>query len=248
MKKKITITICCLFFVTLYAYADYKGVLFKVTGSGVTIGIGETGIDYTLIFDGEDSDSVITWMEDEDVLDINKSLTFSGGYERHIVLFPTASTLGPTAPTPVSIGTARGLLHDADAEQSFITVEIPSDWNGTSDIDFEILWSGESGDVIANGETVIHKISYRSIAIGEAIDTGTAINTGVTYTQSGAGTDKQIFESEVILDYDSIVQPLTAGDNIYIVYSYDATTSTYSGGPIVYHWEIKYISNKMPYN
>jgi hypothetical protein len=36
------------------------------TNNNLTIGSGSAGVDYTLTFDGADSDGVITWMEDED--------------------------------------------------------------------------------------------------------------------------------------------------------------------------------------
>jgi hypothetical protein len=45
--------------------------------SGLTIGAGVAGIDYTLTFDGETNDGVLTWMEDEDYFQFNDSATFS---------------------------------------------------------------------------------------------------------------------------------------------------------------------------
>ena len=36
------------------------------TNNNLTIGAGSAGVDYTLTFDGADSDGVLTWMEDED--------------------------------------------------------------------------------------------------------------------------------------------------------------------------------------
>ena len=50
----------------------------------LTIGSGSAGVDYTLTFDGADSDGVLTWMEDEDhfkfsddvVMDSTKKLYF----------------------------------------------------------------------------------------------------------------------------------------------------------------------------
>ena len=37
------------------------------TNNNLTIGSGSAGVDYTLTFDGESADGVITWMEDEDL-------------------------------------------------------------------------------------------------------------------------------------------------------------------------------------
>jgi hypothetical protein len=43
------------------------------------IGAGAAGTDYTLTFDGETTDGVITWMEDEDWFSFNKTLSTAGG-------------------------------------------------------------------------------------------------------------------------------------------------------------------------
>lgn len=54
------------------AFADGTTSVFSVVASGdtlvrnLTIGRGEAGVDYTLTFDGETNDGVITFMEDED--------------------------------------------------------------------------------------------------------------------------------------------------------------------------------------
>lgn len=48
-----------------WTYVDGSGTLTPVVGS-FTIGTGAAGVDYTLTFNGETSDGVITWMEDED--------------------------------------------------------------------------------------------------------------------------------------------------------------------------------------
>jgi len=40
-----------------------------------TIGVGAAGVDYTLTFDGENSNGVLTWMEDEDELHVQTSKT-----------------------------------------------------------------------------------------------------------------------------------------------------------------------------
>jgi hypothetical protein len=42
--------------------------------TGVTIGYGRAGIDYTLTFNGETNDGVITWMEDEDYFALSDDL------------------------------------------------------------------------------------------------------------------------------------------------------------------------------
>lgn len=48
----------------------------RIKSTGVNIGAGAAGIDYTLTFDGETNDCVITWMEDEDYLKFNDDIMF----------------------------------------------------------------------------------------------------------------------------------------------------------------------------
>ncbi len=50
----------------------------SLLGGNVTIGIGAAGVDYTLTFDGEDADGVITWMEDEDRFDFADAVLVTG--------------------------------------------------------------------------------------------------------------------------------------------------------------------------
>ena len=40
----------------------------------LTIGSGSAGVDYTLTFDGADSDGVLTWMEDEDLFKFSDAI------------------------------------------------------------------------------------------------------------------------------------------------------------------------------
>jgi len=66
-------------------YAIRTGTGIHVLGDDVTIGQGAAGQDYTLTFDGESNDGVITWMEDEDYFQIaddtvfDLDVTMSGG-------------------------------------------------------------------------------------------------------------------------------------------------------------------------
>ena len=60
------------------------GPVAKLLGTSLTLGDGTAGTDITVTFDGETSDGVLTWMEDEDhfkfsddiVIDSTKKLYF----------------------------------------------------------------------------------------------------------------------------------------------------------------------------
>jgi hypothetical protein len=54
-------------------------ILSQPNTQGLVIGVGEAAIDYTLTFDGETNDGVITWMEDEDVFTMACGLGLDAG-------------------------------------------------------------------------------------------------------------------------------------------------------------------------
>ena len=58
-----------------WSYDDGANTLTPVVGS-FTIGTGAAGVDYTLTFNGETADGVITWMEDEDQFRFNDTGSF----------------------------------------------------------------------------------------------------------------------------------------------------------------------------
>ena len=148
-----------------------------------------------------------------------------------------------TPPTPVGLGLAWGLIFDADGETAVLMTKIPSDWDGASDLTFTIVWTTKNGVVIANTETVIWKISWRSRALGEIVNDGTAVSQQVTYTQSGAGTHLKIISSELTLDHDNTDQPISAGDCLFLQLSRDMTNDTYGDDAIVVGCSISYTSN-----
>jgi len=170
---------------------------------------------------------------------------FVSNYTVSIDFAPSHATVGGTAPTATTIGTSRGLAFDADAEIVFLEFEVPGDWVGTSNMELKVYWVPEAGVAMSNTETVKWDISYHSTAEGEAIDNGTQKDTTATYTQSGAGTDKELIETELILKYDDANQPLTKGDIVTIVFNRDMTADSYASDAVVQKWEIDYTSNTL---
>ena len=64
-------------------YGEFDTNLVKINGTfqstgNVTIGDGSAGVDYTLTFDGEDNDGVITWLEDEDAFNMTGKVRITG--------------------------------------------------------------------------------------------------------------------------------------------------------------------------
>ena len=64
-------------------YGEFDTNLVKINGTfqstgNATIGVGAAGVDYTLTFDGETNDGVITWLEDEDIFNMSGGITTTG--------------------------------------------------------------------------------------------------------------------------------------------------------------------------
>lgn len=167
-------------------------------------------------------------------------------YTRHHDVQSSEASQGATAPTPVTIGTARCLGFDADAEVVFLNIEIPSEWDGASDMIFRIHWISESGDALADGETVKWDATYRANAPGVAIDNGTAVTATATHTQVGAGIDKEHLMTNITIDYDNVNQPLIADNGLYIQFNRDMSGDTYTGDGVVCRWDLQYTANKLP--
>ncbi|MCK5018781.1 MAG: hypothetical protein KAS32_17090 [Candidatus Peribacteraceae bacterium] len=183
---------------------------------------------------------------DGDILTAGDAVTV-GAWTRYLMISAGSATLGPTAPTWATHGTAGALAFDADAEVVHLTKEVPDDWDGVSDLSLDVYWTNEDGDNIADTETVIWLCSYRSIIWGtENIENGTAVSPSVTYTQSGAGADGDSHISDIVIDYDNGNQPVTAGDTIIMIFSRDMTNDTYGGDALVGQWEVEYTSVGLP--
>lgn len=167
-------------------------------------------------------------------------------YIRHDDITVSSATSGPTAPTPTTVGTFRGLGYAADNETSFFAIEVPSDWNGTSDMALVVHWYPTSGDAVANGETVKWDIAYRSISAGESVDNGTVVVTTATFTGGASEGDKEHYETSITIDFDNANQPLSVDDDIGFQFDRDVTGDTYSGSGIVYKWDLVYTANTIP--
>ena len=98
-----------------------------------TIGAGTAGADVSLIFDGEDSDGVITWMEDEDLFkfsdainvgvdDTGYDVKFFGATSGSFLLWDESDdALELTDSTPLKIGDSADMQIYHDGSNSYIT-------------------------------------------------------------------------------------------------------------------------------
>jgi hypothetical protein len=59
-------------------YGEFDNKKLEIRGN-LTIGEGAAGVDYTLTFNGESNDGVVTWMEDEDYFRFEDDVVFNTG-------------------------------------------------------------------------------------------------------------------------------------------------------------------------
>lgn len=168
-------------------------------------------------------------------------------FTKHIDLPAGAAVLGPTAPSVVVSGTCIGLQFDADAEVVGLTFDVPDDWVAGTDLTLHLHWHGESGDALADTETVKWDCSYRAIDWddSETVDNGTIATMTTTYTQSGAGANLDALVSDMTMTAAHAQQPLAAGDAIAMTCDRDVTGDSYSGGAIISVWQVQYTSNTL---
>ena len=107
------------------------GPITKLLGTSITIGDGTAGTDIAVTFDGETSDGVLTWMEDEDhfkfsddiVIDSTKKLYLNDEGGEHIsgdatdLTIASGNDINLTATTDINIPANVGLTFGDDAEK-----------------------------------------------------------------------------------------------------------------------------------
>ena len=167
---------------------------------------------------------------------VGDAITYKTPFTRHADLTFGSANLGPTAPINLCNGSMCGLGFDADAEQADLIIDIPDAWIGTSDLALTITWTNQASDAIADTEDVDLDIEYRSIArTGETTSNGTAVTVSSDYTQSGAGTDAEMFTATFTIDYDNANQPIARDDLFMAIVTRDKTgeTNSYSGDAIL---------------
>ena len=96
------------------------GPITKLLGNTLTFGAGTTGTDITITFDGETSDGVLKWMEDEDYFEFSDDILVASTEKlqfRDTAIFINSSTDGQLdliADGAVLIDTAGDITLDAD--------------------------------------------------------------------------------------------------------------------------------------
>jgi len=149
-----------------------------ITGSdSVVIGNGATGVDYSLTFDGETNDGVLTWMEDEDYFQLSDDLLLST--TEKLYFRDTAISINSSADGQLD------LIADTEIQIAATTVDI----NGAVDISGTL---GVTGVVSGAGFTAGNAVlAEAELELLDGLTAGTAIASKVVTTDANIDTTGQ---------------------------------------------------------
>jgi hypothetical protein len=217
--------------------------IYNTTGTGINIATLNNGV---IDLQGALTVSMLKLDPTNSLITFSLPVAFAA-YTRTIDVTGNFINLGATTGRNGATDFAIGYILDDDTNDLIgISFRVPADWNTSSDMTLELIWSSEDTDAIADTEIVVFDLNYVCKAEGEDVTTGTAVSTGVTYTQSEAGTNAEQMRSDITLDYDNANQPIAAGDYIHMMLNRDTTTDTYSGSVYLHSGKIHFNSVALP--
>ncbi len=167
------------------------------TNDNLTIGSGSAGVDYTLTFDGADSDGVLTWMEDEDLFKFTDVINVGVDDAGHDVKF-FGNTAGSywlwdtSADGVVQLGTLTVGVDDAGYDVKFFgnTASAYMLWDTSTD-DLVLagaaklyLYDAAGGENISSDGTDLTITSGNLLNLTATTDIVIPTNVGLHFTDS----------------------------------------------------------------
>jgi len=143
----------------------------KASG-GLLLGSGEADTDYTITFDGQTNDGLLTWMEDEDYFKFSDDLLINSNEK--IYFNDTSQFIHGSSGTVLSIGAAS----EIDLTASTIQVNGAADINGAADVSGNLTVGGNTtitGNLTVNGTAT--SIATTELTTGDNVIT---LNNDVT--------------------------------------------------------------------
>lgn len=220
-----------------YAFLD------SISGKGGWYVEASTG-DVVLIIAGEIAARFTVSVSDY-VATFDQVSSVVASRTRKIRLPLNSWVLDGSAPPTAGVAGVFPALGFATAADDIIrnSLEVPSDWDGASDLALKLRWTNTAATAIAQTETVAWRCDWRSKAAGELYDAGTAGTATTTYTEADdPGIDKEIIETSITIDYDDGDQPLTAGDDLALELRRDVSEDNYGADAHIIDAWIEYQS------
>lgn len=187
-----------------------KGVRLENRGSHVTPAAGNAGFVYYHTGDG------YLYYNDGVASARGGMLTILDGTSKDTVeiALDGDNDNGATPPTTWNAGTSpavRGWLFDATGESRTLTVPVPANWDGASDLTLETYWAIDSAETA--GDDIEVDCAWVSITPGADPVNKTSTAAATAATDIGAVTTQySVFKVTTTIDHDDATNPVAAGD------------------------------------
>ena len=174
------------------------GKVTKLLGTSLTLGDGTAGTDITVTFDGETSDGVLVWMEDEDYFQFNDDILMNTSEKlqfRDTGIYISSNADGDldivsdgTAVDSINIESAGGITLDAGTAASGVIFEDDGTemlriYNSSSDVYIEAKVSNKDMYIRGNDNgTPVNAITLDMSEAGAATFAGGITSTAVANT------------------------------------------------------------------
>ena len=182
-------------------------VSFLDASNDLIVGSGSAGVDYSLKFDGETSDGVITWMDDEDsfkveddlVIDSTKKLYFNDEGGEYIsgdatdLTIASGAKINLTATSdvviPANVGVTFGTGEKIEGDSTNLTVTSGADINLTATSDVNIpsgvgVTFGDDGEKIEGNGTDLTISASNLLNLTATTDIVIPTDVGLHFTDS----------------------------------------------------------------
>ena len=186
-------------------------VSFLDASNDLILGTGAAGVDYSLKFDGETSDGVITWMEDEDSFKVEDDLVMDSSKRLHFYdeggeyIYGDGTDLYLTSGADINIPANIGMTFGNDGEKiegdgTDLTIS-GNNINLTATAD--VALAVNTGLLFAGTEKIESDGTDLSITVGAGGDINIGSDIGLTFGDDGEkiegdGTDLTIASSGVL--------------------------------------------------
>jgi len=161
--------------------ANEGGPITKLLGNTLTFGAGTAGTDITITFDGETSDGVLKWMEDEDYFEFSDDILIASTEKlqfRDTAIYINSSTDGQL-----------DLVADTEIQIAATTI----DMNGNADISGNLGIGGNltvTGTTTFNGGTMtLGDAATDNVVFGADVNSSIIPNTDNTYDLGSSGQE-----------------------------------------------------------
>ena len=159
--------------------ANEGGPITKLLGNTLTFGAGTAGTDITITFDGETSDGVLKWMEDEDYFEFSDDILIASTEKlqfRDTAIYINSSTDGQLdiiADGAVVVDTAGDITLDADGGDIFFK---------DGGVTFGSATNSSGNLIIKSGTTTALTFSGASVTVADTLTYGSLSDGSITIT------------------------------------------------------------------